>query len=67
MKIRSRHPHDVVIANPEFPRITVEAGGVADVPDELAKSLLEQPARWEAVPETKTKAAKRSQEKKDSK
>ena len=57
MKIRSRHPHDVVIANPEFPRITVEAGGVADVPDELAKSLLEQPARWEAVPETK-KAAK---------
>ena len=58
MQIRNRHPHDVVIANPEFPRITVEAGGDVDVPDELAKSLLEQPARWEAVPETKTKAAK---------
>lgn len=57
MKIRNRHPRDVVIANPEFPRITVEAGGIADVPAALAKSLLAQPARWEEVPETK-KAAK---------
>ena len=57
MKIRNRHPRDLVIADPEFPRITVEAGGVADVPDELAKSLLKQSDRWEAVPETKKAAS----------
>ena len=57
MEIRNRRPRDVVIADPEFPRITVEAGGVADVPAALGKSLLEQPDRWEAVPEPK-KAAK---------
>jgi hypothetical protein len=46
-----------VIADPEFPRIAVAAGGVADVPAELARSLLEQPDRWEAV-ESKSKPKK---------
>jgi len=57
VEIRNRRPRDVVIADPEFPRIAVAAGGVADVPAELAKSLLEQPDRWEAV-ESKSKPKK---------
>ena len=57
MEIRNRRPRDVVIADPEFPRIAVAAGAVADVPAELARSLLEQPDRWEAV-ESKSKPKK---------
>ena len=63
MEIRNRRPRDVVIADPEFPRIAVAAGGVADVPAELAKSLLEQPDRWEAVSKPKPKKVAPSGEK----
>jgi hypothetical protein len=62
VEIRNRRPRDVVIADPEFPRIAVAAGGVADVPAELAKSLLKQPDRWEAV-ESKPKKVAPSGEK----
>ena len=61
MEIRNRRSRVVVIANPEFPRVVVEATGVVDVPDELAKSLLKQPDRWEAVTKPK-KAAKSGKE-----
>jgi len=56
MKVRNRRDRDVVIADPEFPRISVAGGGVVDVPERLARSLLEQPDRWEAS-ETPDKAA----------
>lgn len=62
MEIRRTDGRAVTIADPEFPRISVGAGDVVDVPEALAKSLLEQSDRWEAVGPKPKKAAKSGEE-----
>lgn len=51
MQVKNRRPMAVEIAAPNFDFFAdVEPSGVVEVPDDLGKSLLEQPDNWAAVP-----------------
>lgn len=57
MKVRNKLAEDVVIAPAGRNPISVEAGDVVEVDDDLAVSLLDQPDRWEPADNKKTAAA----------
>lgn len=46
MKVKNVSGRNLIIADPEFPTIHVDADQVVDVPKGLADKLLDQPARW---------------------
>lgn len=56
MKVRNATNGDRVIVVPDFPVVEVKAGAITeDLPDELAKSLLDQPDNWQPVKSGKDK------------
>lgn len=54
MKIKNKREVPVTIAAVGFDPVSVDAGGVADVPDELGESLLRQVDRWEEASSPKS-------------
>lgn len=62
MKVRNKLPRPLTIEPPGRDPIPVDANGEAEVDDELGKSLLRQPDRWEAVTAKPTKKAAKSGE-----
>lgn len=48
MKVKNRRDEDVIVVIPGRDPIEAEALGIIDVPDDIGRSLLDQPDNWSA-------------------